>query len=71
MENIRYYRLFINDVEVKNFENLLLRNEDNIAIKGVIKLKKFEKGVISFKGFDYTNASKIEYGIKKDDINIS
>lgn len=71
LENIRYYRLFINDVEVKNFENLFLRNEDNIAIKGVVKLKKFEKSVISFKGFDYTNASKIENGIKIDDINIS
>lgn len=55
-ENVRFYRLWINDVEVKDFENKIrVRENDEIKIKGLTRFNAYKESIITFKGYDYTD----------------
>ena len=54
IDNIRSYKLYINDNEINiNKENIIINNGDEVKIKNIIRFKTFEDSEIIFKGEEY------------------
>lgn len=60
--NIRYFKLYVNDVEVELDENFVVKPNDVIRITNVVKYKTFEEASIFVEGFNYMENYKIEEG---------
>ena len=68
LTNIRYYKIFVNDVEVSLDENFEVRKNDIIRFSNVIKYKTFEESEIFIEGFNHTESYKIEAGVDLKEI---
>lgn len=58
-ENIRYFRIFVNDVETEINENFKVKENDIIHIKNVVRYNSFENSVIKIEGVKYSEIIKI------------
>ena len=67
-ENIRSYRVFVNDIETILDENFKVRENDVIQIKNVIKYNSFKDSKIKIEGFNYSEVEKIDESINIIDI---
>ena len=59
-ENVRSYKVFVNDVETVLDENFKVKANDVIHIKNVIKYNSFNDSKIKIEGFNYSEVEKIE-----------
>ena len=67
-KNVRYFRIFINDVEV-NMENLSIKKGDVVKVKSVLRYVYTEPSDIILKGFDPMSTYKKEDGAVETLIN--
>ena len=68
LDNVRHFRIFVNDKETSIDENFKVREGDEIKIKQVIRYKSFDDSKIMIEGFKYTEAQKIDENIEIKDI---
>lgn len=58
LDNIRSFKIFVNDIEQTTDETLKVRENDEIRVKSVVKFNPFIDGEIKLNGFKYTETQK-------------
>lgn len=59
LDNVRSFKIFVNDIETIIDENFKVRENDVISFKRVIKYKSFSQSCIKIEGYKYTESKKI------------
>jgi hypothetical protein len=67
-ENVRSYRVFVNDIETIIDENFKVRKNDVIHFKGIVKNASFDISRIKIEGFKHTEAYHLDEDIEIKDI---
>ena len=70
-DNIRYFRIFVNDVETKLDENFSVKTNDSIKIKTVVRKIYNENAEIRIEGYDPTDSYKKDEPITQTVIEYS
>lgn len=70
-ENIRSFKLFVNDIERILDNTLKIKENDLVHVKRIIKYKSFDESKILLKGFKYTEAFKKDENIVINNIVIN
>ena len=68
LDNVKFYRIFVNDVETVIDENFKVKENDEINIKKVIKYNSFDNSFIKIEGFKYSEAHSLDEDIEMKDI---
>jgi hypothetical protein len=68
LDNVRHFRVFVNDIECVVDENFKVRDGDEIYIKQLIRYNSFKVAKIKIEGFKYTEAQRIDEDIEIKDI---
>lgn len=71
INNIRYFKIYVNDVETKLDENFSVKPNDIIRITNVVRYKTFEEASIIVEGFNYMESYKVEEGTDTKEIIIN
>lgn len=67
-DNVRSFKIYVNDKEKEIDENLKIINGDEVYVKKVIKYNAFKDSKIILNGFKYTEAQKTDEDIITKDI---
>ena len=57
-ENVRYCRVFVNDVETKLDENFKVKENDVIYVKNIVRYNSFKDSIIKIDGIKYSEVIK-------------
>lgn len=68
--NIRYFKIYVNDVETELNENFEIKPNDIIRLTNVVKYKTFEEAEIFIEGFNYKERYAVENGVDIKEIII-
>jgi hypothetical protein len=71
LDNIRYFRVFVNGVEQVFDENFKVLEGDEIQIKHLIRYKSFDESILRVEGYKYTEAQKYDDDSEIKDITLS
>ena len=66
--NIRSYKVFVNDVEIKEKDNFRVKENDEIYIKNIIRYNSFLSSKIKMIGYNPTETYFIKDGVEIKDI---
>ena len=58
LDNVRYFKIYVNDTETVLDENFEVKKDDEIKIKGLTRYKNFEPSEIKIEGYNYTKTYK-------------
>ena len=68
LENVRSFRVFVNDEETKIDENFKVKENDIIHIKGLIRNNSFQSSLIKIEGYKYTEIYDVNEDVEIKDI---
>ena len=68
LDNVRSFKIYVNDKETTVDENFKVRENDVIHIKSVIRYNSFNEGKIKIEGFKYSEAYRLDDDIEIKDI---
>ena len=68
LENVRSFRIFVNDEETKVDENFKVKENDIIHIKGLIRNNSFQSSLIKIEGYKYTEIYDVNEDVEIKDI---
>lgn len=68
LENIRSFKVFVNDKEKNLDKEFKVKENDIIHFKGIIRYNTYQTSSIKIKGFKYSEAYKKEEGVEIKDI---
>lgn len=71
LENIRYCKILVNDIEISLDNNFELKPNDNVRITNIVKYKTFDEAEIFIEGFNHRESYKINENIDIKEIIIS
>ena len=58
LDNVRYFKIYVNDTETVLDEKFEVKKDDEIKIKGLTRYKNFEPSEIKIEGYNYTKTYK-------------
>lgn len=70
LDNVRFFKIFINDNKTSLDEKFEVKEHDEIKITGLIRFKNFEDSNIIVEGINYLESYKKEDGFENKDIII-
>ena len=70
LNNIKYFKIYINDKETNLDKNFEVKPNDNIRFSNVVKYKTFENGEIIIEGFNYRESYNINENVDIKEIII-
>ena len=69
-DNVRSFKIYVNDVETELNENFEIKPNDIIRLTNVVKYKTFEEAEIFIEGFNYKERYAVENGVDIKEIII-
>lgn len=68
LDNVKSFKVYVNDKEMAIDENFKVRENDEIHFKKVIKYRSFDESKIKIEGFKYTEAYNLNEDVEIKDI---